>query len=178
MHSFAKKTSGLAGIIVVLIAGVGYYFYYQSPPFQDSITNNKPITSGGSSSSTSSLSRSILDVTPTDLAQAGYTGNVEQVFREVKYPAVYFKTNEYQVDDVNNVLMVSQYYSESMYTDALFNYGTNRHSVVISGGQGQEGEIGRRVALNFSKGHYYIVIIGPNSKKVEALASLIASKIP
>ena len=64
-------------------------------------------------------------------------------------------------------------------TDALFSYGTDTRAFAISGGVGQEADFadGERVALNFSKGIYYVVIIGPNSQKIEALARIVAAKI-
>ena len=74
--------------------------------------------------------------------------------------------------------MVSQYTNGLAYENDLFSYGTSTHSVDISGAKAQEDQLDYgRVALNFSKGNYYFVIIGPNAQNVEVLAKNIAGKI-
>jgi len=60
----------------------------------------------------------------------------------------------------------------------LFGYGSSSVSVNVSGAKAQAAELDNgRVALNFAKGNYYIVIIGPDAQKVENLANEIAGKI-
>jgi len=123
-----------------------------------------------------------ISITTDDLAQAGYSGATEQPPQDNLYqlPNLYFWVHEdlKSKDNTSNLLMVSQYTSGSNYTDTLFSYGTSTHSVFINGTSAQEGKLADgRTALNFSKGTYYLVIIGPNAKKVEALAVLLAAKI-
>jgi hypothetical protein len=77
-----------------------------------------------------------------------------------------------------NLLMVAQYHVSPTDTVTLFNYGTARHPFSISGGTAQEGKLADgRIALNFLKGQYYVVIIGPIQQNIETLARIIAKKI-
>ncbi len=125
-----------------------------------------------------------LTVTSDDLARAGYTGISQQQPQDGNYqlPNLYFWVQEGSQGSAKqftaNLLMVSQYTDGSTYNDPLFIYGTTT-PVVINGGRGQEAQLRNdtRVALNFAKGAYYIVIIGPDAQKVEALAALVAAKI-
>ena len=74
--------------------------------------------------------------------------------------------------------MVSQYTNGSPYMYALFNYGSSTQAVTVNGISGQEAQLDNgRVALNFAKGNYYIVVIGPDNQKVEKLAGIVAGKI-
>ena len=59
-----------------------------------------------------------------------------------------------------DLLMVSQNTNGLAYENDLFSYLTSGHSVDISGAKAQEDQLDYgRVALNFSKGNYYFVII-------------------
>ena len=131
-------------------------------------------------SAQSSADSPTLKISTSDLIKAGYANVTYQPPQEDMYqPATYFwvdgapdKTN------LTNLLMVSQWTDGTPYTQELFNYGGSQ-SVTIQGGRGQEGQLNgdNRIALNFAKGNYYIVIIGPTAQKVEALANIIADKI-
>ncbi|MBU6415383.1 hypothetical protein KGQ34_04065 [Patescibacteria group bacterium] len=127
----------------------------------------------------------LLSITANDLASAGYARGTQQRPQTAMYlpPNVYFWVHEDPNDNSNNLLMVSQYHQDAPFDSPLFDYGAHgnvtSHSVDIPGGRGQEAPLlnDGRIALNFAKGNYYIVIIGPNSQKVERLAVLIAEKI-
>jgi hypothetical protein len=120
-------------------------------------------------------------ITGSDLLAAGYTDVSAQPPKGVDYqPASYFWVDGApDTANLTNLLMVSEYQSDSTYTDPLFNYGISRQPFTIPGGTGEEAVLSGdpRTALNFSKGDFYFVIIGPDSKKVEALALIIAGKI-
>lgn len=129
----------------------------------------------------SSLPNEALSITKDDLSRAGYAGVVKQEPRDGNYPApnAYFSVTEDTQDNghSNNLVMVSLYRSDSAYTEALFRYGDAVHPVVVAGARAQEGQFYGRTALNFAKGNYYAVIIGPNTQKVEKLAEIVADKI-
>lgn len=129
-----------------------------------------------------SSSNKVPSVTMDDLRQAGY-GNisVQEAQQDGKYrlPNLYFWVNGQSTTDLHNLFAISIYDNGSPYTSKLFDYGINIHPISIRGGQGQEGQLinDTRVALNFAKGNFYIVLIGPDSQKVESLANIIAGKI-
>lgn len=122
-----------------------------------------------------------LDISSNDLNKAGYIEVTQQPPEGLMYqPATYFWVNgTLDKTNVANLLMISQYHQDTPYTNTLFNYGISRQQFTIPGGVGQENVLANdsRVALNFAKGNYYIVIIGPDLKKIEALALIIAAKI-
>jgi hypothetical protein len=126
-----------------------------------------------------------ITITSGDLAGAGYTKVTEQQPEETEYqaPNTYFwvdgaSANNTMINNTFGLVAISQYTNGSTYTDDLFNYGTTSSPVTINDARAQETKLNDgRVALNFAKGNYYIVIIGPDSSKVENLAQEIAGKI-
>jgi hypothetical protein len=124
---------------------------------------------------------SIALVNITDVINSGYSKAILKQPTDTMYkvPNLYFSVGENGKDSISNLLMIDIYYQDSPYSSALFNYGKNGHPVSIQGAIAQEALLANdeRVALNFSKGNYYIVIIGPNKQKVESLAKIIANKI-
>ncbi len=126
-----------------------------------------------------------INITSSDISQAGYSGVSQQSPENNMYqsPNLYFWVNNSSESNpmsgkTFDLLMVSQYTNGLAYNNDLFSYGTSTHSVDISGAKAQEDQLDYgRVALNFSKGNYYFVIIGPNAQNVEALAKNIAGKI-
>jgi hypothetical protein len=119
----------------------------------------------------------------SDISNAGYTDVTEQQPQDEDYqpPAQYFWVDSDSGDTTNvaNLLMVSIYHQNSAYTDPLFSYGSSRQPFAIQGGTGEEAVLNSdtRTAINFSKGDYYVVIIGPTAANVEALAAIVAGKI-
>lgn len=132
-----------------------------------------------------SSQKTYLSVVSGDILNAGYTGVTEQQSDGTNYqsPNLYFWVNgasrtNTMPDGNFDLLMVSQYTDGTPYTADLFSYGTSTRSVGVSGARAQEAKLADgRVALNFAKGNYYIVIIGPDSQKVESLANIVAKKI-
>lgn len=133
----------------------------------------------------SSVPQHYLSVTSNDVANAGYTGVSQQQPDGTNYqsPNLYFWVNgasrtNTMPDGNFDLLMVSQYTDGTPYTADLFSYGTSTQSVGVNGARAQEAKLSDgRVALNFAKGNYYIVIIGPDAQNVESLANIVAKKI-
>ncbi len=127
-----------------------------------------------------------LTVTMDDIKNAGYMGITEQQPEgtDYQFPNSYFWVNNASESnkmsgDTLNLLMIAQYTDGTPYTADLFSYGTSTHLVNVTGAQAaQEAQLdNNRVALNFAKGDYYIVIIGPDAQDVESLANIVANKI-
>jgi len=121
-------------------------------------------------------------VTAVDLTTAGFSG--PQLIAPVngKYLGsnLYFSlTDKLAINSEPDQVMVDYLTLPYMPSDsALFNYGSDNHIFPISGGAGREATItDGRTAINFIKGYNYIVVIGPETPKVEALATALASKI-
>jgi len=124
-------------------------------------------------------------VTISDLTQAGFT-QIKQISPNAagKFngPNLYFGVSDKvtsPTSEAPSLVMVDNLslpYKPS--TGALFNYGADSHPFSISGGTGQEATMADgRVAINFVKNNNYVVVIGPNQQKIEALAQIMAGKI-
>jgi hypothetical protein len=119
----------------------------------------------------------------SDLAKAGFTGVKQEVplaGGRFSGPALYFAVSDKVMTDSTseapNIVMVSDLQADA---GALaYTYGSNSHAFDIAGGQGKEGIMfDARITINFVKNGHYVVIIGPNKQKIEALASLASQKI-
>ncbi|MBU6370980.1 MAG: hypothetical protein KGH93_02060 [Patescibacteria group bacterium] len=125
-------------------------------------------------------------ITANDLTNAGFSGVSAQAADGKNYqlPVQYFwvsgASEKRTMPDGNfDLVAVSQYTDNAPYTDTLFPYGTSTRLVGVSGARAaQESAVSAgRIALDFSKGDYYFVVIGPNAADVLSLANIIAAKI-
>ena len=124
-------------------------------------------------------------VTVSDLTQAGYasvTPIAPAANGRFAGPTLYFSVSDKvssPSSEAPNVVMVSDLplpYLPS--TGALFKYSADSHDFSVSGAPGKEATLADgRIAVNFLKSYNYVVVIGPNQQKVEALAIEIAGKI-
>ncbi len=136
------------------------------------------------SASTQAANR-ILTVSVQDLSQAGFS-NVQKILPETsgRYdgPNLYFsvsdlgqvvKSSTAHIVMIDNLLLPYQ-----PAAGALFKYGANSRAFQISSGAGKIATItDGRTAINFIKGDHYVVVIGPDQARVEALATALANKI-
>lgn len=102
-----------------------------------------------------------------DLTRAGFVNVKSVAEKSGQYlaPAQYFGVNNNQVLLVFNLPTAPQ---------TLFNYGTG----VNYGALGKIATIADgRTAINFVAGGHYVVIIGPDVKKVTALADILVEKL-
>ena len=124
-------------------------------------------------------------VSAGDLAAAGFT-QVKQIAPTAagrfNGPNLYFSVADKvtsPASEAPNVVMISDLalpYQPG--SNALYKYGADSHDFSITGGAGKEATLADgRIAINFSKGYNYVVVIGPNQTKIAALAGAIAAKI-
>jgi len=131
-----------------------------------------------------------VSITAEDVASAGFVSpQVQPPTVDGNYqPASYFWVNGQNAvtalggSSVQNLVMVSVVPTSPGYK-TLFDYSASYTSsstpFAIDGGIGQEfaGLSQGRTVINFIKNDDYVVIIGHDTSKVEALASIVASKI-
>ncbi len=124
-------------------------------------------------------------VTADDLVKVGFT-NVRQetptAGGRFVGPNEYFEVSDKVASpdsEAPNIVMVSDFSSsQNLAGSTLFTYGSDSHDFAIPGGRGKEGAMfDGRTAINFVKNNHYIVIVGPNREKIEALALAVANKI-
>jgi hypothetical protein len=135
--------------------------------------------------SNSQAASNSMSVTTADLSRAGFTqvkAAVPTATGHFQGPNLYFTVSDKVAatsSEAPNLVMVSNLalpYAPA--STALFKYGQDSHDFSISGGLGQEATLADgRVAINFIKGSNYVVIIGPNQAKIEALTTIVAGKI-
>ena len=123
-------------------------------------------------------------INSADVQRSGFTQVKQEMPTAAGHfngPNLYFSVSDKVGADSEapNIVMVSnQSLAYNPPLGSLVVYGSDVHSFIIPGGVGQEATMtDGRVAINFIKGHNYVVIIGPNPQKIENLAALVAGKI-
>lgn len=157
-------------LIIVLVAG-GMLIFWNKSGRGTSIPTNTPVVG--------SEVNSIL-VTASDLTKAGYT-----VIRQEKPangqfdpPNVYFRVKESTDGNPQGDLVMIFAASVIAGSNDLPVYGSHAATISIPGAiSAREGAIeDGRTAFNMNTARNYIVIIGPDAQKVEALAAILARR--
>ena len=127
---------------------------------------------------------SSFSLTAADAIQAGYAGTkliTVTAIGRFPAPSFYFNTKDKvtsPLSETPNVVMVSVLPLSDAATKTLFNYGVDSHYFALAGISAQEATmLDGKVAINFIKGNNYVIVMGPDKKKIETFALAIAAKI-
>lgn len=133
----------------------------------------------------SQAASSSIKISASDLKDVGFTNfKALKPIANGRYqgPNLYFLINNKNISPkfkTYNIVMIDNLllpYTPSK--GALFNYGLDNHNFQIPNGIGEEATmVDGRTAINFIKGHHYIVVMGPDQVKIETLSLALANKI-
>lgn len=156
----------LKSVILALGAGLVVFLFVFSPHSRVKAADSGPVMAA-------------------DLQKAGYTQVkplAPTAAGRFKGPNLYFEVSDKvsaPTSEAPNVVMTEDFILPYQPTEsALFNYGADSQAFSVFGGSGKEATMpDGRVAINLIKGYHYVVVIGPNKVKVEALATSMAGKL-